>query len=225
MTLLMVSTHVMAQYSNESEVAVKVEGGNTETESYSAKTLNSYKQEKNTFKLGGHYTYGTSSNVEDARNWDALIRFEHSFNGIGLYVASQIEGDKFKGIDERYNEDLGVSYKFIDTDVQKWKGEAGYRYTIQHNSNGTHNDEHKGRLYTSYLRKLNENVKLDSWAEYLPNFTDGSKWIFSFEPGLSIVLTKTFFLKVSYRGDYENNPTAGSKKYDYSYITALLASF
>ncbi len=223
--LLITSANVFAQYSNESELGIKVEGGNTETESYNAKTMSQYILDQNTFKLSGHYTYGTSANVEDARNWDATLRYERSFNGIGAYAASQIEGDEFKGIEERYNEDIGALYKFIDTDAQKLTGEAGYRYTLQYNTNGTHEKEHKGRLYATYKHKLNENVEAGIWAEYLPNFSDSEKWIFSFEPHLSVVLTKILFLKLSYTGDYENEPTAGAKKYDYTYMTSLIAKF
>ncbi len=214
-----------AQFSNESEVGIKVEGGNTETESYNAKTLNTYVRNANTFKLGGHYTYGTSANVEDARNWDALIRYERSFNGLGAYAASQIEGDEFKGIEERYNEDIGVLYKFINTDKETLSAEAGYRYTLQYNTNGTHDSEHKGRVYSAYNRKLNENVEAGVWVEYLPNFSDSEKWILSFEPYMSVVLSKELFLKLSYLGDYENKPTAAAKKYDYTYMTSLIAKF
>lgn len=225
MALLIGSSAALAQYSNESELGIKVEGGNTETESYNAKTLNTYIQSDNTYKLGGHYSYGTSAQVEDTRNWDALLRYERTFNGLGAYAASQIEGDKFKGIEERYNEDIGLLYKFIDTDKETLSAEAGYRYTLQYNTNGTHNKEHKGRVYSAYKRKLNDNVEAGVWVEYLPNFTDGDKWILSFEPHLSVVLSKQLFLKLSYHGDYENQPTAGAKKYDYTYMTALIAKF
>lgn len=225
LTLLFGSASALAQFSNESEVGIKVEGGNTETESYNAKTLNSYVLEANTFKLGGHYTYGTSSNVVDTRNWDALIRYERLFNGIGAYVASQIEGDNFKGIERRYNEDIGVLYKFIETDAQTWVGEAGYRYTLQYNISGTHDSEHKARLYSSYKHKINESVEAGVWVEYLPNFSNSEKWILSYEPYLTVVLSKELFLKLSYRGDYENKPIADAKKYDYTYMTSLIAKF
>ena len=61
---LLFSGMVQAQYSNESEVSVVVTGGNTEVEIYNGQTKNTYKKEKNTFVLGGHYTYATSSQVE-----------------------------------------------------------------------------------------------------------------------------------------------------------------
>lgn len=48
-------TSAFAQYSNESELTVILNGGNTEQETWKDKTLNTYVKVKNTYKLGGHY--------------------------------------------------------------------------------------------------------------------------------------------------------------------------
>ena len=222
---LLVAGSAFAEYKNESEVGIKVEGGNTETESYNAKTLNTLDVDKNIFKLGGHYTYGTSANIEDARNWDALLRYERELNERwGIYAASQVEGDKFKGIDERYNEDLGALYKIINEEKRTWSAELGYRYTIQNNTDGTDENQSKGRVFSEYKQDLNESVKAGIWVEYLPNFSDSENWILSFEPRIEVIMTKNLFLKLSYRGDYENEPVAGARKYDYQYLTSLLAT-
>lgn len=223
---LLSATSVSAQYQNESEVGIKVEGGNTVTESYNAKTLNTYERQKNIFKLGGHYTYGKSGEVEDARNWDALLRYERELNDrFSLFAASQVEGDEFKGISERYNEDIGAIYKIITEDKKSWVAELGYRYTMQNNVDGTDQNESKARLYSAYKQDLNENVKFGLWAEYLPNFSNSEAWILAFEPSFEVVMTKSLFLKLSYRGDYENEPALGAKKYDYQYLTSLIARF
>lgn len=220
------SAPALAQYSNESEVGIKVEGGNTVTESYNAKTLNTYTKEKNVFKLGGHYSYGKSGEVEDTRNWDAFLRYERELSDrFSLYVASQVEGDEFKGIAERYNEDIGGLYKIINEEKRTWNAELGYRYTIQNNIDGTDQNESKARLFTEYKQEVNENVKFGFWAEYLPNFSNSEAWILAFEPSFEVVMTKSLFLKLSYRGDYENEPALGAKKYDYQYMTSLIARF
>lgn len=59
-----------AGFSNESELTIIRNGGNTEQETWNTKTLNSYNHNKNTYKLGGHYSYGKADEELNTRNWD-----------------------------------------------------------------------------------------------------------------------------------------------------------
>lgn len=214
------------EVSNESEIGVKVVGGNTETESYKAKTGTDFTQEKNKYSLGGHYTYGTSREVIDTRNWSGSLKYSHTlsdkFSALAGYL---IEGDKFKGIKDRSNYDLGLGYQIMKTDSFSWNSEAGYRYTVQNNTNGTEEKDSKGRVYSKAENKFHSGLDGALWFEYLHNFTDSEKYILTFEPSLSFVLTEKLFLKLSYLGTYENVPPTGFKKYDYEYMTTLLAKF
>lgn len=211
---------------NESEVGVKVVGGNTETESYKAKTGTDFILDVNKFTLGGHYTYGTSREVIDTRNWSGSLKYSHKLteklSGLAGYL---IEGDKFKGIKDRSNYDLGLGFQILKTESFQWDSEAGYRYTIQNNTNGTEEKDSKGRVYSKAQNKFHSGLEGALWFEYLHNFTDSKKYILMFEPSLSFVLTEKLFLKLSYLGTYENVPPTGFKKYDYEYMTTLLAKF
>lgn len=225
---LLFSGMVHAQYSNESEVSVVVSGGNTEVEVYNGQTKNTYKKEKNTYVLGGHYTYATSSQVESARNWDVNFRYERALSKKwSAFFGAQVEGDKFQGIDKRYNFDLGGIYKYFTTDKHNLLSEAGYRLTKEEYLTVTKADEtfSKARLYTEYNRKHSEAVSFKIWAEYLYNFNETEDWLLNFEPSLNVVLTNMLSFKLAYKGMYDNEPVSGNKKYDYNYTTGLIAKF
>jgi putative salt-induced outer membrane protein len=222
-----VSGVAQAQYSNESEVSIIVTGGNTDMETYDGKTLNSYVHEKNTFKLGGHYTYGKSNDAESARNWDVNARYERAFSTVlSGYFASQVEADKFKGFDPRYNEDLGAIYNFINTDLQKLKTEFGYRYVVEKRVDDTYDHYSALRLYGEYQRQINEGVSASLGLEYLHNIDESKDWMLKGGPSMTVILTRSFSLKLSYLGTYDNQPSvSGNKKFDYEYKTSLVAKF
>lgn len=225
--VLILSTQAFsAEIKNETELGVKVQGGNTETESYKAKSETEITLETNKYTLGGHYTYGTSREVIDTRNWSGFLKFGHKLSEkFSLLAGYLIEGDKFKGIEDRSNYDLGLGYEIMKTETFTWISETGYRYTVQNNTNNTDEKDSKGRLFTKADKKMREGMDGALWAEYLYNFSHTDKWILTFEPSLSFVLTEKLFLKLSYKGTYENQPQAGFKKYDYEYLTSLLAKF
>ena len=105
---LLFATSAFAQYSNESELTVIMNGGNTEQETWNAKTLNTLVKEKNTFKLGGHYSYGKADEELNTRNWDINARYERAFNDKwSVFAAAQLEEDFFASVDYRWNYDLG----------------------------------------------------------------------------------------------------------------------
>lgn len=66
------------------------------------------------FKGFGEYNYGEARGVINTRNWEAGLRlgknFTHALEG---YYEGSIQGDKFKGIDSRLNNELGIIYNFM----------------------------------------------------------------------------------------------------------------
>ena len=217
------------KFGHESELSIVNTGGNSQLETYNAKTVNTLKKERNKFELSGHYTYGKSDDVASARNWSALARYDRFTSDIlSVFLAEKIEGNKFQGLESRYNTDLGLSYMFFETKNSSLQGEVGYRYTYEKSTDSETGSENfqKGRLYLEHWLKLNETVRTRFWVEYLPNFTESEEYIFSFEPSLRVSLNSIFSLSVAYKGVYENEPAAiGRKKYDYMYTTSLIARF
>ncbi|MBK24489.1 MAG: hypothetical protein CME70_10880 [Halobacteriovorax sp.] len=223
---LLFSTSAFAQYSNESELTVIVNGGNTEQETWNAKTLNTYTKEKNTFKLGGHYSYGKADEELNTRNWDINARYERALNNKwSAFAAAQLEEDFFASLDYRWNYDLGGIYNFFKTDKHKLHAEAGYRRTLESDLAGRKTNGSKLRLYSEYTRQHNESLFFKFWVEALPNLSESDDWQLNFEPSLNFTMSKMFTLKVGYLHKYDNEPALGAKNSDYQYTTSLIAKF
>ncbi|MFZ8933480.1 MAG: DUF481 domain-containing protein [Bacteriovoracaceae bacterium] len=223
---VIISKSAFAQYSNESEVSVIVNGGNTEQETWNAKTINILQKTKNIFKLGGHYSYGKADGELNDRNWDINTRYERSFSKKWSgFVAAQREEDFFASIEYRWNYDLGGVYNFIKSDKQNLGLEIGYRRTLESDLDGRKKNATKLRIYSEYSRQHNENVFFKLWVEALPNLSESDDWQLNFEPSLNVVMSTNFTLKVGYLHKYDNRPSLDKKKSDYQYTTALIAKF
>ncbi len=219
----------MAQFSHESEVSILTSGGNSEFSTWNLKSRNDYKLSKSNYQLSGHYTYGEAGEVESARNWDAKLGYERHFKKGWLgYFSQQVEADKFKGIDSRYNTDIGAGLELLNKEKHKIKTELGYRYTVEKHRNSTQADDkyQKGRAYIENDHQLTETLFFRVWFEYIPNFSEGSDYMFNGGSSIQASLNSIFSLKVSYEGNYDNMPTISSnRKYDYQYTTSLIAKF
>lgn len=227
--------------SSTNELAIVSTGGNSRIETYNAKTETTYKQGRRTYGFGGHYTLGLSDQAEDnqedaelvenARNWDAALNYEQELTRkVGAYIGVQYEGDRFSGYKQRENYDIGGKYTFVDTDKETFYLEAGYRYTEELRTEEADNGQdvfyfNKVNLTTELLRKR-KNYTYGVWLQYLPNFTDSEDYQINIEPSLTVIINDLFSLKVSYRGNYDNQPNVtGNERLDWKYTTALVAKY
>ena len=225
--LLLFPVLCFAQYSNESEVSSVVTGGNSKVETYLVKTLNKYVSGKNTHQLSGHYTYGEARNEVSAREWTANYKFDHVWSDhFGYYLGEVIEGYRFQGIKARYNSDAGLKYYFKKSELRNFFAEVGYRYTIEDRYYSETGYENKGRVFIEWNDKPNQNFSYRLWAEYIPNFTDTSDYLFIHEASVTSILTSMFSLKLAWKGIYDDKPIiAGNKNYDFTYTTSIVARF
>lgn len=215
-------------FSNQSEASVVVTGGNTDLQVYNFKTMNKYIQQKNTYTLSGHYTYGTSEEELNARNGKGMLRYDRAFNDwLGGIAAYEYEQDKFRGFLYRQNFDLGLSASLVKTDRQSLKVEVGYRFTRE-KAVVVPNPVNfqKSRYAAIYEYKAQKNWSFTSTQELLLNHSESEDTIFTIEPALNMVLTDRISFKFGYKGIYENLPkTPGIRKFDYQITSGLIANF
>lgn len=243
--LVIFSSNIHAQVTNESEVSLLQTGGNSVVETYNAKTEFNLQEEKKSYSFGGHYTLGASEKVdengetekvESARNWDAHARFEQQVSQhLGAFVGLQYQGDEFSGYKQRENADLGGKYTLTKTDKVSSFLEFGIRYTIERSLARDEDDEDvfnytKARLYYEFSHKVSKTLFYKFWAEYIPNFSESEDYLATFEPSIAYVLSETFSLKTAYKGIYDNQPSIDStgqrnEYLDYIFTTSLIAKF
>lgn len=225
-TLFLLFPSTFAQFTHQSELGIVVTGGNTELQVYNGKVTNTYTQDKNVYTLGGHYMYGTSFEVENSRNWDINAKYERDFNKkFGAFVGTVYEGDEFAGIKSRLNGDIGGTYHYKNEDKFSFSTELGYRHRREESTRNVVLNQSQGRLYMIGKKETKNNFSFQTWLEYLPNFTNSEDWQVNFEPSLNFAFNTNLALKWGYLGKYDNLPVQGNKKFDFTYVTSLIAKF
>lgn len=222
-------------WKNESQAAVVVTDGNSETESYSLKQESALAKEKDTYKAKASYlktsseSKTTGKNEETARKWDAGVRYERSLSEKwSAFVGHLVESDKYAGYIQRYNTDLGGKYIVAKEEKYDVISEAGYRYVHQNNYGVADENTHynSARLYLEGNYKFNETNSGKLWAEYLPNFDDSDDYQTNWEASVSSALSSIFSLKVAYLSKTDHKVANSSiEKTDTTLTTALVAKF
>lgn len=227
--VLFLSFNSFAEFEHIGEASVVISGGNSELSTYNVKSNNSYKFSRYTTSFGGHYTLGDASDVIIVRNWDVNAKIDTKFTKtLGAFIGEKLEGDKFSGYERRLSTDVGISDVFYTSDTQELKGEVGYRNFYEKNisaAKGSKND-HMGRLNLRHRYVAKDKFVVESYVEYLPNFSESDDYLINFGPSIAFSLTSNFSFKVGYDGRYDNQPALdGNKKLDYLYTTSIISKF
>ena len=237
----LLTSELLANFSHESEVSVMNMAGNTELETYNARTKNHYIfNDLHDMSIGGHYNASEfNGDIETAHNWDVNMAYGYILNKrLDLKVGYQYERDKFARIDYRTNMDAGVNIKFQNTDKVKTHAYIGVRRTVEQATYVQGFEEvdkiqdTKGRIFLEREQKISKTVTYNLHMEYLPNFTTEEDYQVNSGGYVHSALTSIFFLKVGYENRYDNMPVdydsefaTELKKFDSVFTTSLLAKF
>jgi putative salt-induced outer membrane protein YdiY len=255
-SLLLVTSTAMAEdklgLTNESSLGYVVTGGNSQSETTSAKHTSVYSWTQDILKFNGQYlqTSGydkaTAKTNQTAENWMANIRLERILvpKKFNLYLEHGWYGNRFQGVREGLYLDFGPKYFWVNSDDLVFFSELGYRYSRElltvDPTNGGLTPEgkvgvgkaimpeyHQMRLKSQIDYSHSKTLALGAWVEYLPsitNFNDDQR--INYSPYMTSVLTDMFSLKVAYEGRYRfKQPVAGNKLTDYTFTTSLIAKF
>lgn len=213
------------RWTNESEVAVIVTSGNTETESYSAKQKTGYTFDQNVVVGSGSYLRQRSAGVETAKNWDANLRYERILSDKwSVFLQVGAESNPYSDIIQRDNQDLGGKYFFDKRENNEFFGEFGARASKTYSSTGVVNETH-GRLYIEYNHPFSETVQARLWTEYIHNFSKQMANRVSAEPSLYVALNRIFSMKLAYLVKKDQAAVPPTKEIDATTTVSLVAKF
>ncbi|MGZ3655180.1 MAG: DUF481 domain-containing protein [Bdellovibrionota bacterium] len=225
---LISSSAAHADWSTDAEAGIVSTTGNSRSQSYSAKDKTTYKYDADSYVFNGSYLQSQANGTQNAQNWLVGLRYERALSEkFSLFLAQDVQGDKFAGILQRYDSDLGGKYYFVkkEKDLIAFS-EAGYRYTNEHTVTGTTTGYQKARVYAEGEKYWSPTVSSKLSVEYIPNFTVSQNWLFNTEASLSAALNSTFSLKAAYLVRYNNAPPViTAVKGDTTLTTALAAKF
>lgn len=216
-----------ADFKNDAELGLIVTNGNTKTQSLSLKDATNYTWEKNVATFTGNFLRAEQNDALSAKNWGIGLRYEREIHALlNAFAAQQVEADRFAGIRQRYNSDLGAKYflRKLDKDFI-WFFEAGYRFTKQNNTSGTVDNFQKARVYGEAEKFWSPTTSTKLWVEFQPNFTLSRAWLLNSEASVSSALSSVFAIKTAYLVRINNLPPVAAGKTDTSFTTSLVAKF
>jgi len=216
-----------ADFTNDAELGVIVTNGNSKTQSLSVKNQSRYTWVKNVMQFNLLGLRAENRDVLSAKNWALALRYERElspeFNG---FAAQSAEGDRFNGIRQRFNSDLGGKFYFDKREKDfLWFAEAGYRFTKENSTANVQNNFQKLRLYSEAEKYWSPTVSTKLWAEYLPNLSLSEGWLLNSEASVAAALNATFAVKTAYLLRYNNLPPVAAGKSDTGFTTSLVAKF
>lgn len=230
---------------NETGLGYVVTGGNSQSETTSITEKLTQVWTKDILRFTGHYIQAEGFNpsvrqtVQTAENWSAAARFERVIDPkiINVFVGHGWYGNRFQGVREGHNTDIGAKYYTSHSDVWVHSVELGYRYTRELLTGPAAPDVgvgsrimpefHYVRAFTQGEYHYSKTSSIGAWVEYLPSITDFKyDQRINYSPYMLAVLTDILSLKVAYEGRYRFKPAVEGKLLtDYTFTTSLIAKF
>lgn len=148
-------------------------------------------------------------NAENAR---AQLRLDYGLGGrLYLYGLTGWDRNRFAGVDRRFEETVGLSYKAVSLPNDDLTVEAGLSLFQQRNTvagaDGSLDDNFAaGRLASMYKHKLSGASFFTQGVELIPNFSDSKDFRLNSETALVAPISTAVGLKLGYVVRYDNLP-------------------
>ena len=219
---------VVKKFKGESEASTVVISGNTNSETYGAKTSNTYQfSELDSASIFGKLLKTKTAGVETASAWDLGVRYERNFqvDMLSGFIQQKAEHDPYNGVYiQRDSTDLGLKYILVKADTINWLAEAGFRNSKIY-TGPTNDTVQFARLYTEISYKLTPTSSTKFWAELLPNFNNTDEYQYNAEASISVVISTMFSLKSALLLNHNHALAAPQKKDTTTWTTALVATY
>jgi len=170
--------------------------------------------------------YGRSDGETVANNWRASGRYEHSL-GARVYAFGLLgmDRDRLAGMDRRFEEGLGLTWKAIAGPRTELGLEGGLSLIQERPTSGIDDDFLGGRASAVFRHKLRETASFTQGLEFLPNLERGSDYRINSETALLAALSRRLSFKVAYSIRFDNTPEPGFVTTDRLLTTGLQVTY
>jgi putative salt-induced outer membrane protein len=202
-------------------------GGNTNSQTFLVAGKGEYLLDH--AKVSGEFAalYGEKSGVALDKSWMGKLKYDrYLVDGVFAYGLEAVDRDVLKGIEIRYNTQVGLGYEFIKTPTDLLKGEVGGGY-VRENPVAPFDDRGfpTARAFAEYDHSFRETTRFAQTVEYLPSLKESEDYLFSEESAFITNLMGNLAFKVSYTIKYDNLPPPTFLKTDRLFKTSLLYTF
>lgn len=233
-TALLISQYAFAQeetvkFKGESEASSVVVSGNSTSETYSAKTKNTYAiSEPDLLTAFGSYLQSRAGGTENNKYWSAGLRYDRVIEKdlFNVFVQRKAEADPLNGYVQRDISELGGKYVFVKNEALTWFGEIGYQSQDTLVTAGVARETVGfARIYSEAQYQLNPSTKTKLWVEHLPNLKRSNESQSNAELSLSVAMNNIFSLKTAYLLNRNDAIAAPLTKDKTTWTTALVATY
>lgn len=227
---------------NKSELGVSIDKGNSDTEVYTGSHESYYNWlidregedpwVRDKIKFIGNFRFKLSDGEKSTQNWRTLLKYERQLsNVLGGYAETGSLGDIFKGIESRPWIGLGVRGYIIKGDkVENYLvSELGFQYAREKRTpdiTPREVDLHFVRLYLFGSKSIGKHTMFTMGLEILDDYKNKERLLWNINPAIIVETMKGLYLKVAFEGRYDAAPPLDTlKKFDYNYMTSLVATY
>ncbi len=166
--------------------------------------------------------YGRTDGEVSASSWRARVRGDRTLGGgIGVYLLAAFDRNTFAGVSRRFEENLGLVFRVLDSDSDRLEFEAGAGLTQQKSTTGTSDSLASARLGSTYRRGLGESSHLQLSSELLPNLEDSGDLRVNSTAEVVAPLSQVLSTKLSYSIRFDRQPEPGFGRTDRIFTAGL----
>lgn len=170
--------------------------------------------------------YGRTSGQETAKQLNAGIRLDrHLASTLFLFLGVKWDKDRYAGIERRFEEILGLSWRAIETPRNVLVLEGGSAFTQKQAITGVDDNFVAARGAADFKHSLSEKAFFRQLVEVLPNLEDGDDLRLNTETSLVAPLSSKIAIKMAYGIRYDKQPEIGFKKTDRVFTSGVQIVF
>lgn len=170
--------------------------------------------------------YGRTSGQQTANQLNAGVRLDRSLGGaLYLFAGAKWDKDRFAGIQRRFEEILGLSWRAIESPSDVLVLEGGTAFTQKQAITGVDDNFVSARAAADFRHSLSEKAFFRQLVELLPNLEDGDDVRLNSETALVAPLSSNIAIKMAYGIRFDNQPEIGFKKTDRVFTSGVQIVF
>lgn len=180
----------------------------------------------NQYRALAEFLYGELEGVRNTQRFMSSFRWRHDVSErVFTQTLTLYESDRVRDIRNRVEQNVGVGYRYVDSD--RLKGTVVPGFTVQYTDEEGVDDRwsYLASLSQDLIWTINEAYRFEEDLHFLIDPADTEDYIVRFNAGIVGTLTRSINLSVRYQLLYENDVRPDVEKTDQRVIASVGYSF
>jgi putative salt-induced outer membrane protein len=173
-----------------------------------------------------NFVYGEQEGVVNTNFLRVGLRGDYKLGGhFAAFASVAFDRNSFAGIERRFEENLGISWRAIGAPRDTLSVEVGASVTQQRSTAGVVQDFPAGRAAFAYRHLFSPTSYLLQTVEAIPNFKDTEDFRVNTETAVVAPISARIGLKLAYVVRFDHLPEPGFQKTDRIFVTGVQITF